>query len=231
MHYDILKEMEVIDKVSGENQSGFVRYNYSSDDFSNNEFNIVSMIQKNYPNFSIAKFKQNAYMCFRRIQFALVAENPIYFRSFVTDKLYDLLDARIDVTKKMGYVHILEHFVVFRNFLDNYIDNGDEERIGIHLTITSKNYYIPQKKYDLNKNSGQKKYIEKGTVATSYYLEFVKKKSEKYSNDMFITNCPNCGAPLLDDLAKKCEHCKNDIVIYDSFWKLDKMCYWDERFL
>ena len=199
------------------------RVNYSSDDFSYNEVNVLKLIQNNNPKFSSTKFKQNAYACFRKVMFAILKEDPSIFRPFVTDKLYDILNAQIAVTKKSGFIHIMEHFVVYRNFLNNYIVKGDEERIGIQITIKSKDYFKSMKH--------KSEYRERADVLASYYLEFIKKKGIEYSNEIITSNCPNCGAPLDIHSNGECEHCKKMVTRGEYSWTLNKLCYWDERFL
>lgn len=205
------------------NERVIIRKNYSTDDFLYNEANVLKLIQKNNPKFSNAKFKQNAYACFRKVMFAILKEDPSIFRPFVTDKLYNFLNAEIIITRKTGYLHIMEHFVVYRNFLATYIVNGDEERIGLQITIKSKDYF----KLVKSPNT----FIERPDVLASYYLEFVKKKGIEYTNEIITSNCPSCGAPLNIHSNGECDHCKQLVTRGEYSWTLDKLCYWDERFL
>lgn len=217
----IEEETKIVHDVNGNVVMN--RVNYSSDDFSRNEGNVLRLIQNNNPKFSSAKFKQNAYACFRKVMFAILKEDSSIFRPFVTDKLYELLNTQIAVTRRSGYIHVMEHFVVYRNFLNNYVVKDEEERIGLQITIKSKDYFKA-----LNNSNG---YLERPDVLASYYLEFIKKKGIEYSNEIITSNCPNCGAPLDIHSNGECEHCKKIVTRGEYSWTLNKLCYWDERFL
>lgn len=228
---NIMKDIETEEKektiiVSSGSKSNTTRMrHYSRDDFSSSEGYVISLIQKNNPKFSSARFKQNAYACFRKIQFALVKEDPNIFRPFVTDNLYNYLNAIIIATKKTDYIHILEQFVANPMFLSNYLVKDDEERLGFHVTVGFRDYY---KKRDVYRDND---FQNKPNILSSYYLEFVKKKGVEYGDEIVANNCPSCGAPLKIDVNGECEYCKKLVTKGEYCWILDILCYWDERFL
>ena len=70
-----------------------------------------------------------------------------------------------------------------------------------------------------------------GAIKFFGILEFIKKKGIEYSNEIITSNCPNCGAPLDIHSNGECEHCKKIVTRGEYSWTLNKLCYWDERFL
>ena len=187
------------------------------------EPNLVAMIQNNNPNFSSARFKANAYTCFRKIIFAFVKDDSNIYKPFVTKSLLESLNKVLDESKKEGYTRIIERVIANPMFLSNYVANENEERLGFCVTVGRKDYYKDNNVYrDVD-------FDKKENIVSSYYLEFVKKKGVKHVNEVVLTNCPNCGAPSKFNAKGECEYCHTYIENEKYCWSLDKICYWDKR--
>lgn len=214
----------IVTSSSGDKVSVTKILHYSCDNFISNEFNVINMVQRNNPRFSSARFKQKAYACLRNVFFSYVKRNSNICRSFVTDRMFQNICNEIEKDKDKNTVRIIERFIIDKMFLSNYIVQDGVEKLGFHISVTRKDYY---KNIDEVRSPD---YLNKPTVVSSFYLEFIKNVGVEHVNEIVTTNCPNCGAVLNVDASGICDYCKERVTTGKYCWILDKMCYWDERF-
>ena len=172
------------------------------------------------PLFSEEKFTRFTKELFLKLQNAWTARDWEPMRLFETPELFEQHRAQVQGYIDTNRINVMDRIAVNYAYLYNYRLQGDKEVLEVTLKSTMKDYIIDATTKELLEGS---KTQDRHTI---YKLTFERTKgvlTEKETDEIKTTNCPNCGAPTSITSAGRCEYCDSVILIGNHGWVLSNL--------
>lgn len=172
------------------------------------------------PLFSEEKFTRFTKELFLKLQNAWTARDWEPMRLFETPELFEQHRAQVQGYIDTNRINVMDRIAVNYSYLYNYSLQGDKEVLEVTLKSIMKDYIIDATTKELLEGS---KTQDRHTI---YKLTFERTKgvlTEKETDEIKTTNCPNCGAPTSITSAGRCEYCDSVILVGNHGWVLSNL--------
>lgn len=157
---------------------------------------------------------------FVKLQNAWTARDWEPMRLFETPELFEQHKAQVQGYIDTNRINVMDRISVNYAYLYNFRQLEDKEVLEVALKSTMKDYIIDATtKQVLEGNMTQDR-------QTIYKLTFERTKgvlTEKETDEIKTTNCPNCGAPTSITSAGRCEYCDSVILTGNHGWVLSNL--------
>ncbi len=176
---------------------------------------------RNNPDFDEETFKSNVMAAFLKIQEAWEKQDISGVRKFISDGVYQRFNTQFKMMQLLKQRNTLEDVTVMNIYIDQVDSDGlyDIIHTAIHASITDR--FISEMDSSLN-SGGKEEFVE--------YWSFLKKRG-KPRKDIYATDdCPNCGAPLPEDMGElsRCASCGTQTNSGEYDWVLSEITQADD---
>ena len=157
---------------------------------------------------------------FVKLQNAWTARDWEPMRLFETPELFEQHKSQVQGYIDTNRINVMDRISVNYAYLYNFRQLEDKEVLEVALKSTMKDYIIDATTKELLEGS---KTEDRHTI---YKLTFERTKgvlTEKATDEIKTTNCPNCGAPTKITSAGKCEYCDSVILTENHGWVLSNL--------
>lgn len=169
------------------------------------------VIKKYLPNENLNSLKKMIFKKFVEIQNAWSDFNYDKLRDLLTDELYNSYVSQLETLKLKNGQNIMRDF----NNMGTKITDIREEAGNIILTVNLKVSFYD---YVINKTSGE---VTRGKsdrkLTNNYIMTFIKSHDE-----VKLTNCPTCGAPIKGNTSRVCDYCDSTIISNSNEFVMSK---------
>ena len=177
----------------------------------NDENFLMNKIKKAIPNFNKKEFLDNGYKIYVDVQNAWMNFKLDDVKGVITDEMYNMYTAQLDLMKVKGEQNIMSDFVKCNAFLKNVSIQNNTIAITAIYIVEFYDYVINQQSGKVLRGSKSKK------VRITYELTYRKTLDES----TVIDKCPNCGAKIEDaNGSATCKYCGSKLVYNNSDWIL-----------
>ncbi|MBQ9314753.1 MAG: TIM44-like domain-containing protein [Clostridia bacterium] len=184
---------------------------------------VAESIRENDKFFNDDKFITDVKNKFIKLQNAWSERDWETIRPIESESLFEQHSKQLQGYITRGQINKMERISVNFAELVSYSVDNEKETVVVALNSSMVDYIIDEKTGNVLKG-------DRDTRRTNTYkLSFIRKKgvkTEKGTDEVKTTNCPNCGAPTRITSSGKCEYCGSVITIGEHDWVLNDM----ERF-
>lgn len=183
----------------------------------NNSYNtyddnyLTNKIKKVLPNFDRNQFLEDGYKIYVDVQNAWMNFKLDDVKDVITDEMYNMYSAQLELMKTKGEQNIMSGFVKRNAFLKNVSVQNNTIAVTAMYIVEFYDYIVNEKSKKVLRGSKSKK------VRITYELTYRKTLDE----NTVIDHCPNCGAKIEDaNGSATCKYCGSKIVYENSKWIL-----------
>lgn len=183
----------------------------------NNSYNtyddnyLTNKIKKVLPNFDRKQFLEDGYKIYVDVQNAWMNFKLDDVKDVITDEMYNMYSAQLELMKTKGEQNIMSGFVKRNAFLKNVSVQNNTIAVTAMYIVEFYDYIVNEKSKKVLRGSKSKK------VRITYELTYRKTLDE----NTVIDHCPNCGAKIEDaNGSATCKYCGSKIVYENSKWIL-----------
>lgn len=166
------------------------------------------------PNFNPEKMLAYAKKSFELLIYSRYSQNFDSIEHFLHNDLYQNICSEYKQLKEQNLLNFIKNINVIQKRIKSYEIVEDAEIMTINIKARFFNYYI---------TADTKKYVKGNRYDAQPYLaelKFIKNKDYDKEADKFITNCPNCGAPLDEVHINVCTYCNTVTPLPKKEWLL-----------
>jgi len=176
---------------------------------------------RNNPDFDEVNFKSNVETAFLKIQEAWEKQDISGVRKFISDGVYQRFNTQFRMMQLLKQRNTLEDVTVKNIYIDQIDSDGlyDIIHVAINAVITDR--FVSEMDSSLN-SGGKEEFVE--------YWSFLKKRGRPRKDIYATDDCPNCGAPLPEDMGEvsRCASCGTQTNSGEYDWVLSEITQADD---
>lgn len=176
---------------------------------------------RNNPDFDEESFKDNVKKAFLDIQEAWQNQDLSGVRKFISDGVYQRFNTQFKMMKLLQQTNKLDNIEIRNIYIDKVESDGlyDIIHTAIHASIND--HFISRLDPSMN-SGGKEEFVE--------YWSFLKKRGKETRDIYGSDSCPNCGAPLPEDMGEvsKCASCGTLTNSGEYDWVLSEITQADD---
>ncbi len=169
-----------------------------------NENNIKQIL----PDYDKKEFRVKAFNIYKNIQIAWMNFDYDTLQKYTTNELYNLYKSELIVLKTKKQQNIMKDFELNNFSVDDMEVGKDEISIKVKMKITCKDYVVNKYQKVVRGN--------KKDVIYDYEMTFTKGLNKNNNK------CPNCKAPLENNITSTCPYCNSVVISFNHDWVLSK---------
>lgn len=175
------------------------------------------------PNFDVSEFLLKVRKAFIEVQTSWSEQNTNRMRKFITDGVYQRFNTQFKMMKLLQQTNPISNINIANIWIDKVEQDGlyDIMQVGIEASMDDKFECALNHELD-----------EEGSMEFVEFWSFIRKrgipKKDIYDSD----KCPNCGAPLPENMGEvcKCTHCNAMINSGEFDWILSEITQKDDYY-
>lgn len=172
---------------------------------------LTNRIKKALPNFDRKQFLEDGFKIYVDVQNAWMNFKLDDVKDVITDEMYNMYSAQLDLMKTKGEQNIMSDFKKCNAFLKGVSIQNNTIAVTTMYVVEFYDYIVNEQSKKVLRGSKSKK------VRITYELTFRKTLDEK----TVIDHCPNCGAKIEDaNGSATCKYCGSKLVYENSKWIL-----------
>lgn len=180
---------------------------------------VLPLIQKDFPDFNVEEIRRKAERSLLSVFNALESQDVTMLSDEVSPAFYEKTRAEIADLKSRGASVKYDDVKIHRTVISRYIREGSRRVIRMQTGL--------EYRYCLKEGgrvvSGSEDYKTQAKYETeiAYVQDLAKIKggAAESNEELFVLNCPNCGAPLPDPTSTYCSYCNAHLhPIYLNTW-------------
>ena len=187
---------------------------------SNKYSNVSLKIKQIDPFFNEDSFLAWTKNLFVKLQNAWTERDFEVIRPFETEELFEQHSNQIKRYIENKQINIMDRIAVNYASLCSFEQDNDKDIITVKLNSSMADYIIDEETKEVVQG-------DKITRRTNTYLmTFIRKKgvqTKESTDEIKVTNCPNCGAPTTITSSGKCEYCASVITTGEHDWVLSNL--------
>lgn len=168
----------------------------------------IDNIKKVLPDFNLDTFRVEIYEIYKKIQVAWMNFDYETIEKYTTNELYNLYKSELTALNLKKQQNIMEDFELLDFSLFNIEKGTKDISIKVRMKISCKDYVVDSNKKVIRGN--------KNSVVYDYEMTFTKGLSTKDNK------CPNCNAPLENNVTSTCPYCDSVVISDNHDWVLSK---------
>ena len=176
---------------------------------------------KHNPDFNESSFKENVKSAFMRIQKAWEAQDISDVRKFISDGVYQRFNTQFKMMQLLKQKNTINNLEIKNLYIDRVESDGLYDIIHVAIHASIEDHFVSELDSKLNQG-GKEEFVE--------YWSFLKKRGKPRKDIYETDNCPNCGAPLPEDMGEvsKCEMCGTLTNSGEYDWVLSEITQADD---
>ncbi len=176
---------------------------------------------KNNPDFDEEAFKNIVKEAFMKIQKAWEAQNLSDVRRFISDGVYQRFNTQFKMMELLKQKNVISDISIKNVYVDRVESDGLYDIIHVAVHASLQDQFVSELDPSLN-TGGHEEFVE--------YWSFLKKRGKPRTDIYWTDNCPNCGAPLPEDMGEvsKCASCGTLTNSGEYDWVLSEITQADD---
>lgn len=160
-----------------------------------------AQIKKLLPKYSLNSLKEMAFKKFIEIQNAWSEFDYDKLRELLTDELYNSYVSQLETLKLKNGKNVMNDFSNQTIKITDIKEEAGNIILTVYLKVSFYDYVINKTTGEVTRGKSDRK------LTNNYMMTFIKSHDE-----IKITNCPTCGAPIKGNASKVCEYCDSTII-------------------
>jgi hypothetical protein len=174
----------------------------------------VKALQARDPNFNLQVFIDRAQMTFFVLQNAWMARNLEPARIYLSEAIYHRWKLQVEQFVAMHKRDVLEDLAVNGCYVAKVASDANFDSITVRFDAIAKDYEVDDSGKMLSGDKTIQPFTEFWTLIRSQTVK------TKVGETAQITQCPNCGAPVLLNESGICAYCKATVTTGQFGWVL-----------
>ena len=175
------------------------------------------------PNFDLSEFLLKVRKAFFEVQTSWSEQNTNRMRRFITDGVYQRFNTQFKMMKLLQQTNPISNIKIAKIWVDKFEEDGlyDIMQVGIEASMDDK--FECALNHDLDEE-GLQDFVE--------FWSFIRKRGAPKKDIYDSDKCPNCGAPLPENIGEvcKCTHCNATINSGEFDWILSEITQKDDYY-
>ena len=177
---------------------------------------LINKLVKEDKDFTEAKFKTKADNIYIQIFTAIMKQDLIRIKHFVSEEIYNELETKVASLQKQNLIQMYGELNVTDTKIINILE--DEEKFQIEVSLLTK--YLD---YRIDKNT--KKIISgNAEIRKEEYKKLIFTKIKNAKKLGTSRTCESCGANLDINFDGRCPYCGNIFKLQNYDWILKEIC-------